>query len=570
MLRLCLLMVVTVGMYSGLWSAGFVWDDIPLIVQNQALADGSIRDLFTSDLWADSGAGDVSSGYFRPLVLLSFAVDRLLFDLNPLGYHLHSLTWHLIAVLGLFRLCRPIMSDDGAFMAATFFAVHPAQSEVVSWVSARNDLMAAALGFLALSMVWSGDRPTLQRWLVAFGLSVMACLSKETAFVLPVLLLTADLARDQMHGMWRRVAAPSLAVAVVIAVRAWLGVGEATLPSAEGWLLLKDSILHWAGIMGATVVSPWPLSSARDLSWVSLEPMSRVWLGVLFWVLVAYITFVAKGARRRLVCVGLIWVVVLLGITLVPTADKGGFGDRFLYWPMAGIAVVVGTVCAAWWRLFVPVLVVSAAIIVHLRLPDWAHDRALWGAGMRDVPTPTNELSLGHALTLHSRHKRAHVNFVSAIAGENIDIEACAPIVGSAMRAGLNEHAFRMGLWAIGRGCPKTGTFHGWMATAAAMNQDWRNAAVWAETGPTDPKGRARVVQAALALRAGDDARYREIEKAWAGERALDVQVGALLQPPPIVRDLLEPPNPMWKVLPLNVCDEETLMADQKQRHRPG
>jgi hypothetical protein len=68
------------------------------------------------------------------------------------------------------------------------------------------------------------------------------------------------------------------------------------------------------------------------------------------------------------------------------------------------------------------------------------------------------------------------------------------------------------------------------MATAAAMNDDWGNARVWSETGPQDPKGRTRVVEAALARRLGDLERYQEIEQTWMGEHALDVQVEALLR----------------------------------------
>ena len=98
------------------------------------------------------------------------------------------------------------------------------------------------------------------------------------------------------------------------------------------------------------------------------------------------------------------------------------------------------------------------------------------------------------------------------------------------MRAGLHEHAFRMGMWATEQGCPQGGVFHGWMATAAAMNQDWSNARLWSETGPPDPKGRTRVVQAALALRFGDLERYQEFEQAWVGDRPLQVQVDALLR----------------------------------------
>jgi hypothetical protein len=219
-----------------------------------------------------------------------------------------------------------------------------------------------------------------------------------------------------------------------------------------------------------------------------------------------------------------------LGVTLVPIADKGGFGDRFLYWPMAGIGMVVGVCCVQWWKPLIPLFVLPAMLILHLRIPDWAHDRSLWGTAIRDVPTPTNELSLGHALTLHSRHKRAHVNFTSAMVGNQIDIEACAPIVGSAMRAGLHAHALRMGEWAIARGCPKSGLMNGWMATAAAMTGEWSLAEQWAFTLPDDPKGRSRVVRAALARRAGDDEEYARIDAQWAGLDYLDSQVNALLQ----------------------------------------
>jgi len=530
MIRLLLLMAVTVLAYRGLWAAGFVWDDIPLIVQNQALADWSIASIFGSDLWADSGAGEVASGYYRPLVLLSFAFDRAVFGLNPLGFHVHSLIWHLLAVLGLYRLCRGMIGKDAAFVGACLFALHPAQSEVVSWIAARNDLMAAAFGFFALGTVWGERSPSLWSWLGAMSLTVLSCLSKETAFVLPFLLLSADIARKNKTGMWLRCGALASGVLLVLCLRAYFGVGEAVVPSVEGWQLLMRSFVGWAGIMGSTIVSPWPVSSARDLAWVPLVSPFRLCIGLAFWAVLGWVAYVAKGERRRVVLMGCAWLLVLLAITLVPTADKGGFGDRFLYWPMAGLAVIVGTCCASHWKYMVPAIVVPALLILHVRLPDWQHDRSLWGAAIRDVPTPTNELSLGHALTLYSRHKRAHVNFVSAMGGQEVDWEACPPIVGSAMRSGLVRHAYRMGHWAIARGCPKTGLMNGWMATAAAMNGDWEAAGSWAMSEPLDPKGRARAVQAAIARRAGDEAEYAEIEAEWIGERPLNVQVEALVR----------------------------------------
>ena len=527
---LLLLLAVTALAYQGMATAGFVWDDIPLIVQNQALETASISSIFGSDLWADSGAGDVASGYYRPMVLLSFVVDRALFGLEPLGYHLHSLCWHLLAVVGIFYLSRAVMGAHGALIAAAVFALHPVQSEVVVWIAARNDLMAAAFGFFALLCVWDGARPSRWSWCGAMFLSMLAGLSKETAFVLPALLLAGDIARSQREGMWVRVSSLAVGVGGVLLIRVVIGVGEDVMPSTEGWSLMASSFPLWAGITGASIVSPWPLSSARDLSWMSLVPTTRVIVGLGFWLCLGVVAWATTKERRRIVWMGCGWAALLLGITLVPVADKGGFGDRFLYWPMAGLGMVFGVCFAQWWKSLVPLFVILSVVILHVRLPDWAHDRTLWGAAMRDVPTPTNELSLGHALTLHSRHKRAHVSFASVLAGRQIDMEACAPVIGSAMRSGLHVHALRMGQWAVARGCLQSGVMNGWLATSAAMTGEWEVAARWAHAEPEDPKGRSRVVQAAIAKRAGDKDAYARIERQWAGEDSLDSQVKALVR----------------------------------------
>ena len=209
---LLILLLVTAAAYSGLWEAGFVWDDIPLIVQNNALSEASIATVFSNDLWGETGAGAVASGYFRPMVLLSFMLDRVLFGLSPVGYHVHSLLWHLFAVAVLYRLIEPLTDRTGALVGATFFALHPVQSEVISWVSARNDLMAAAFGFLALGLVWDGTRPSRARWGLAMSVTVLAALSKETAFVLPLLLIVADWTRGQRQ--WWKHRASALCVGV--------------------------------------------------------------------------------------------------------------------------------------------------------------------------------------------------------------------------------------------------------------------------------------------------------------------------------------------------------------------
>jgi hypothetical protein len=55
--RTWLLLVVVVVAYAGAWSAGLVWDDVPLVVQNPTLNSlANLPVFFTGDLWAGSGA----------------------------------------------------------------------------------------------------------------------------------------------------------------------------------------------------------------------------------------------------------------------------------------------------------------------------------------------------------------------------------------------------------------------------------------------------------------------------------------------------------------------------------
>ena len=67
-----------------------------------------------------------------------------------------------------------------------------------------------------------------------------------------------------------------------------------------------------------------------------------------------------------------------------------------------------------------------------------------------------------------------------------------------------------MGRWALARGCVRTESLTGWLATAEALSDDWEAAGLALRLGPARRDTRARAVAAALATRAGDEA-AREI-----------------------------------------------------------
>ncbi len=223
------LLAVTVAAYAALALAGFVWDDIPLVVQNSHL-DGPIGRFFVTDLWAGTGQ---ESGYYRPLMLLSLALDRALWGGSAAGYHLHSLAWHLLAVVALWCLLRELVEPVPAWVGAALFALHPLQSEAVAWIASRNDPMSVALmlgGVLTLLPRDAGGR----RLGLGGVLILSALLCKESAILGVFLLLGLDwLTWGRPVGRNRYIAL-SAAVGAWWALRANAGIRVRDLPQPEG------------------------------------------------------------------------------------------------------------------------------------------------------------------------------------------------------------------------------------------------------------------------------------------------------------------------------------------------
>jgi hypothetical protein len=538
-MRLPILLLTVAVAYIGVWHAGFVWDDVPLVVQNQALGSFSaLPSVFAGDLWASSGAGAVESGYYRPLVLLSFALDKALFGQWAPGYHLHNLLWHLAAVVMVHQLLTRLVEAGPALLGATLFALHPVQSEVVAWISARNDAMATALGLAAVVLVADATRGARVRWVAGAVLSCAAAWSKESAFLIPLLLLILDTAVGRGRD-WHRYASLLAGLGVAALGRILAGVGGAAWPPEEGWRLVGQEGHHLMGVLAASIIWPWPISSLRDLHWMDAEPMVHIVVGWAAMGLGAAVLAVLQGRDRRVFAGGAVWAVASIALTLVPIADKGGFGDRFWYLPMVGVALMLAAVCPPrWGTLSAAALAVPALVVLHVRVPDWATDRSLWWSAIRDRPTPVNLAGFGHAQYMDQRYKRSLVAFTGALTTDRLANDACARVVASAVRLGRPALASRMGRWATARGCVHDGGFNGWMSTAMAFSGDWPGVAAALAAGPPDPKGRDQVAAAALATVNGDHEAVERIASSWTGTGDLYGQVARILANTPPTGDL--------------------------------
>jgi hypothetical protein len=201
---LAILLVLTLALHSLAFSGYFLLDDW---INVGWLPEGKhVGHLFVGN-WIDGGHPPDSGALYRPIPRLSFLLDRAIWGLErPWGFHLTNLILHGLSIFFLWGIARSLWRNRWvAWGAALLFWAHPLTVEPAQWISARTDLWAAVFSLpaiwltIALTGALTGEgRAGFPR--ARFGslpLMGLALCSKETAAVLPALLLFIDLLRQR-------------------------------------------------------------------------------------------------------------------------------------------------------------------------------------------------------------------------------------------------------------------------------------------------------------------------------------------------------------------------------------
>ncbi len=190
--------------YANSFSGPFVHLDIAAIVDNP-----TIRHLADwRHVLAPPVIGGVTVGG-RPLVNLSLALNYAWGGLNPVGYHIVNLGIHALAGLTLFGVVRRTLGPGRlllAWTAALIWAVHPLQTESVTYVVQRAESLMG-LFYLLEFYCFIRAAQSLARGGAALWttLSIVCCLlgmaTKEVMVSAPLMVLLYDSAF--LSGSWR-------------------------------------------------------------------------------------------------------------------------------------------------------------------------------------------------------------------------------------------------------------------------------------------------------------------------------------------------------------------------------
>ena len=206
------IIAVTVAAYWHSLDGEFMFDDRVWIVENP-----SIKHLWPlGDVLLPADAAHVGG---RPIVSLSLAVNYALGGLDVRGYHAVNLAIHICAALVLFGVVRRTLvlprliarfgeaATPLAAIVALIWAVHPIQTEAVSYVIQRAESLVGLFYLLTLYCFIRGAtaRATKPLWYLAcFVACLLGMATKEVMVTAPIVLLLYDrtFLSDRFGSRW--------------------------------------------------------------------------------------------------------------------------------------------------------------------------------------------------------------------------------------------------------------------------------------------------------------------------------------------------------------------------------
>ena len=259
-----------------------VWDDLHFLHAGSPLAQGSLGPLLASD-WSLEGP---RSGYYRPVVTLTLAVETRLFGVSPTAYHVMNVVYHLGAALALVWAARRILgSPTAAWLAGLVFVLHPIHTESVAWVSGRTDVIATLFFCLAVGCHARAASAHSPWMLGTMAAGAAAFLSKEPAIVLPAVLLAWELARPAepqrpVRVIWLRLLPVGSVALGTLALR-YLVLGSVAGPVVEHGL--SERLATGVATVGrylVLLVAPFLPTPTIPSSWSPSGPPWSAWLVV--------------------------------------------------------------------------------------------------------------------------------------------------------------------------------------------------------------------------------------------------------------------------------------------------
>lgn len=412
-----LIALAAAAAYHNSFHGPFVFDDVHAITENPSIRRlSALGDVLSPPLTASTAQG-------RPILNLSLAVNYAISGTHPAGYHCVNLLIHVAGALAVFGVVRRTLlmpTMRGRFGAAALplalaasilWAVHPLQTEAVTYIIQRAESLMALFYLLTLYCFIRGVTSTFPvKWWAA---SVAACLlgmgTKEDMASAPIMVLLYDCtfaagtlreALRRRWGVFALMAATWIPLAYLVASGGGNRGGSVGFGVRTAWwaysLTQGEAILHYLRLCF------WPAPLAFDYGTFWIHDALT---GALWTIPVLLLVAAVAVAWRRAPAAGYagLWFLAILAPTSLIPGTTQMIVEHRMYLPLAAVIslVVVGAYAGlgrrSLWLWPLPAIVLCGLTI--RRNNDYRSEESLWADTVSKRPlNAVAHYNLGHAL----------------------------------------------------------------------------------------------------------------------------------------------------------------------------
>ncbi|MBT3210079.1 MAG: tetratricopeptide repeat protein [Bacteroidetes bacterium] len=210
-LAILIIVVVCFVLYGNTIPFGYAFDDTIVISGNEFTQKGfsGIKEIFTYDLFAGYYGKDknmVVGGRYRPLSLLTYAIEYQFFGENPHINHFFNVLLYALCGIMIYIVLSMLFKLKFAktfhqqkwyfsipFLVAVFYVAHPVHTEVVANIKGRDEILVLLFSLISLYFSFKYlEKLKLKYLFINFFIFFLALLAKEnTITFLAIIPLSA-------------------------------------------------------------------------------------------------------------------------------------------------------------------------------------------------------------------------------------------------------------------------------------------------------------------------------------------------------------------------------------------
>lgn len=398
-----IILILTGVLYANTLNAGFFFDDNRSIVYN--------HDIRSLDLLLPNWF----RLHYRFISRLTFFLNYQIGELNTFSYHVTNVIIHSLSALTVYGIAlvlianpfvnRPVNQSGNAhqnrrhlqvaFFVAALFAVHPVQTQAVSYLAQRDASLAGMFYFLSLLFYLLSVRNRSWRLKVVSWMSfVLGLYSKMIVITLPIVILACAICFEehQKARVWSLLkrAGPYLLIVGGMLTLYYALSGQAAVilkperhvsHSRSEYFLTQFGVLcTYLRLMflpyGQTLDYDYPIQSNLMGVSVLMPLMMLVLIGIFM---------VKLFKKNRLLCFSIAWFFITISIesSIIPLSDV--INEHRLYIPMMGFCLFVG-----WgfyllmgrqfqlYRILMVGILIACSLLTYRRNQLWASEPLFW------------------------------------------------------------------------------------------------------------------------------------------------------------------------------------------------